>query len=125
MASSCWTRAPWNDGPAGFFFQAADGIRGHCVTGVQTCALPIFGGGAAEDGESGDVVAADEGAEAVGGDGGGDADDAVPGDHDFTDVDACEAEGALDEVLLGEIGRASCRERVWRSVGGGGFGTHG
>src|SRR5438132_1145711 len=24
-----------------FFFQAADGIRGHCVTGVQTCALPI------------------------------------------------------------------------------------
>src|SRR5438034_9451202 len=25
-----------------FFFQAEDGIRGHCVTGVQTCALPIF-----------------------------------------------------------------------------------
>src|SRR5476649_2791790 len=24
-----------------FFFQAEDGIRGHCVTGVQTCALPI------------------------------------------------------------------------------------
>ena len=24
-----------------FFFQAADGIRDHCVTGVQTCALPI------------------------------------------------------------------------------------
>src|SRR5438132_10735783 len=23
------------------FFQAEDGIRGHCVTGVQTCALPI------------------------------------------------------------------------------------
>src|SRR5436190_23182278 len=36
-----------------FFFQAEDGIRDHCVTGVQTCALPIFesiggfGGGAA------------------------------------------------------------------------------
>ena len=23
-------------------FQAEDGIRGHCVTGVQTCALPIY-----------------------------------------------------------------------------------
>src|SRR5260221_1951353 len=23
------------------FFQAEDGIRDHCVTGVQTCALPI------------------------------------------------------------------------------------
>src|SRR5260221_1372143 len=34
-----------------FFFQAEDGIRDHCVTGVQTCALPIlFRGG-------GDVVA--------------------------------------------------------------------
>src|SRR5260221_15135 len=28
-----------------FFFQAEDGIRYHCVTGVQTCALPIFTGG--------------------------------------------------------------------------------
>src|SRR5260221_1743514 len=32
-----------------FLFQAEDGIRDHCVTGVQTCALPIsmeqqFGG---------------------------------------------------------------------------------
>src|SRR5947207_15854272 len=28
-------------GNAIFFFQAEDGIRDHCVTGVQTCALPI------------------------------------------------------------------------------------
>src|SRR6266850_2687408 len=28
-----------------FFFQAEDGIRDYKVTGVQTCALPIFGGG--------------------------------------------------------------------------------
>src|SRR5690349_1824318 len=28
----------------GFFFQAEDGIRYLYVTGVQTCALPIFGG---------------------------------------------------------------------------------
>src|SRR5687767_15238753 len=26
-----------------FFFQAEDGIRDKLVTGVQTCALPIFG----------------------------------------------------------------------------------
>src|SRR5438034_5804525 len=30
-----------------FFFQAEDGIRDHCVTGVQTCALPIFISGVA------------------------------------------------------------------------------
>src|SRR5437867_12731304 len=28
-----------------FFFQAEDGIRDRTVTGVQTCALPILGGG--------------------------------------------------------------------------------
>src|SRR5436190_22999721 len=28
--------------PVFFFFQAEDGIRDHCVTGVQTCALPIW-----------------------------------------------------------------------------------
>src|SRR5207248_11334850 len=28
-----------------FFFQAEDGIRDRTVTGVQTCALPIFVGG--------------------------------------------------------------------------------
>src|SRR6266568_5832852 len=27
-----------------FFFQAEDGIRDGTVTGVQTCALPIYGG---------------------------------------------------------------------------------
>src|SRR5256885_2576456 len=27
-----------------FFFQAEDGIRDYKVTGVQTCALPIWGG---------------------------------------------------------------------------------
>ena len=29
-------------GGGGFFFQAEDGIRDDLVTGVQTCALPIF-----------------------------------------------------------------------------------
>src|SRR3972149_9708556 len=31
-----------------FFFQAEDGIRDLTVTGVQTCALPIFAGGGPE-----------------------------------------------------------------------------
>src|SRR5256885_12769048 len=31
-----------------FFFQAEDGIRDYKVTGVQTCALPISAGGAAD-----------------------------------------------------------------------------
>src|SRR5256886_9322627 len=31
-----------------FFFQAEDGIRDLTVTGVQTCALPIFGDGSQE-----------------------------------------------------------------------------
>src|SRR5947207_8117396 len=33
-----------------FFFQAEDGIRDHCVTGVQTCALPIYADDADEVG---------------------------------------------------------------------------
>src|SRR5690606_40556257 len=32
--------------PCFFFFQAEDGIRDFHVTGVQTCALPIYGKGA-------------------------------------------------------------------------------
>src|SRR2546421_3836898 len=33
-----------------FFFQAEDGIRDLIVTGVQTCALPIYGGAPAPNG---------------------------------------------------------------------------
>src|SRR5438034_11399100 len=43
-----------------FFFQAEDGIRDHCVTGVQTCALPISG---RRRGTVGANVAAEERAE--------------------------------------------------------------
>src|SRR5690349_23265181 len=32
-----------------FFFQAEDGIRDLYVTGVHTCALPIFGHGAVDE----------------------------------------------------------------------------
>src|SRR5476649_2640262 len=40
-----------------FFFQAEDGIRVHCVTGVRTCALPISGiVGGTEKGKALDVI---------------------------------------------------------------------
>src|SRR5215204_6892779 len=39
-----------------FFFQAEDGIRDHCVTGVQTCALPIL---LDRDDDPADAVAVD------------------------------------------------------------------
>src|SRR6266550_7403974 len=35
-----------------FFFQAEDGIRDVAVTGVQTCALPIFAGDGAAGGDT-------------------------------------------------------------------------
>src|SRR5437763_12297393 len=40
-----WWAGPWLSSstyPLFFFFQAEDGIRDTSVTGVQTCALPIF-----------------------------------------------------------------------------------
>src|SRR5476649_1760937 len=39
-----------------FFFQAEDGIRGHCVTGVQTCALPILDAVKAQGWDSADLA---------------------------------------------------------------------
>src|SRR5690606_40108211 len=36
------TRSRGRAAPPRFFFQAEDGIRAFHVTGVQTCALPIF-----------------------------------------------------------------------------------
>src|SRR6266481_6899352 len=43
-----------------FFFQAEDGIRDGTVTGVQTCALPIFGERAEARGLLGDHTDTDE-----------------------------------------------------------------
>src|SRR5438034_4252481 len=52
LYSDSWLRFPYERvfvsakscyyGSLFFFFQAEDGIRDHCVTGVQTCALPIW-----------------------------------------------------------------------------------
>src|SRR5437762_12179575 len=78
-----------------FFFQAEDGIRDTSVTGVQTCALPISRGHT--------VIVA------------------TPPGHG-----ARIATAGVEHITLplrrawdprGEIGRASCRERVEISVG--------
>ena len=43
LGKQCFTFTEDNDLEYSvFFFQAEDGIRDHCVTGVQTCALPIY-----------------------------------------------------------------------------------
>src|SRR5207248_3898793 len=89
-----------------FFFQAEDGIRDRTVTGVQTCALPIFD---RDDAplvviiNKGRVVAVDtpdnltarlRGSETM---------------YIQVDANGLDASGALRR----EIGRASCRERVY------------
>src|SRR5438034_3956869 len=81
-----------------FFFQAEDGIRYHCVTGVQTCALPIFRG--KERGSAGGGAGMGAAARAAAEDGRSDR-----------------APRAPDPRVSGEreIGRASCRERVYKA----------
>src|SRR2546430_16961350 len=73
-----------------FFFQAEDGIRYLTVTGVQTCALPI-----SPPGES--------------------AGPAAEGQAIYARL-ACGGCHTIQGVS-GEIGRASCREKVEISVG--------
>src|SRR5437764_3421657 len=78
-----------------FFFQAEDGIRDTSVTGVQTCALPIFrrdGDGAAAKALDGRTVAI--------------APDAYV--HRWTELRS----QPRTDLLPRKIGRASCRERV-------------
>src|SRR5256885_3930640 len=88
-----------------FFFQAEDGIRDYKVTGVQTCALPIFrrAGGPRTVGRARDYEGRAQPRSAHGSRhrarGGG----AGPG--------WVHAEPQLPHSLR-EIGRASCRERV-------------
>src|SRR5688500_20318950 len=87
-----------------FFFQAEDGIRDYKVTGVQTCALPIWalpGGpprsrpGALRQGRSARSRA-----------GGGAAQVA-----DGFEEEPVRSPGQVAREV--QIGRASCRESVW------------
>src|SRR4051794_41222849 len=92
-----------------FFFQAEDGIRDGRVTGVQTCALPIYG-----DAEHVGLLGTDGFQEA---DVLGITMPAVK--HSFMIQHPMEIPRALHEAFYlartgrpGQIGRASCRERV-------------
>src|SRR5689334_23673455 len=93
-----------------FFFQAEDGIRDGTVTGVQTCALPIWSrAGAAGQHRTADRRA--RGAAARRAVRGADAEPPDPPEDRGS-----EAEG-LRRRPLRQIGRASCRERVEIGVG--------
>src|SRR5207248_6166171 len=89
-----------------FFFQAEDGIRDRTVTGVQTCALPIFN---VEQLRFPSGIAAAETLHAL-------------YSHGAKGLRAAKALGAAG-LLAGldkQIGRASCRERVETAGRGGG-----
>src|SRR5205085_8648878 len=92
-----------------FVFQAEDGIRCLTVTGVQTCALPIYdraaGGGGG--GHADDVLLA-AGGRAVADDRG--AIDRVVDQHARAGGDG--ARRVLRRRVAVEIGRASCRESM-------------
>src|SRR5437588_4958892 len=87
-----------------FFFQAEDGIRDHCVTGVQTCALPIW---PARPTRPSTAPSAGSGIAA-----------GLPGSASMPWWESCRSRGAgrprcgAAIAPRGEIGRASCRERV-------------
>src|SRR5207249_6886694 len=99
-----------------FFFQAEDGIRDRNVTGVQTCALPIFLLPDPSAHDSAEVVAGvprEEFAASVVGPG-------PPGSPlAKTSAAAVRTEYAAvaPRHLFDEIGRASCRERAERAAG--------
>src|SRR5699024_11774848 len=88
--------ADWRErrGPACFFFQGEDGIRDRNVTGVQTCALPIYLGGVFTAGCI--ALSLNAGAYMA---------EIVRGGIEAVDKGQMEAARSL------EIGRASCRER--------------
>src|SRR5207248_6056968 len=94
------------------FFQAEDGIRDRTVTGVQTCALPIFAGGDGALVTATLLVTPDE---ALGVDVGG-AGASGTGNAGLVIAGGVNGGGnGFDSGGGGgatEIGRASCRERV-------------
>src|SRR5699024_12124269 len=91
-----------------FFFQAEDGIRDRNVTGVQTCALPIFRERTHGRGPLTESSTKTHGPES-------DAGARFPGRATFGHKRPSAADHAVLAGLLGDrggqIGRASCRER--------------
>src|SRR5437870_11434654 len=98
--------------PGFFFFQAEDGIRDGHVTGVQTCALPIFTVG----------LGGAPGSASLAFPGGNGGDTLIPEILDASGNVLALAHGGSGGLFTpcgplptggsgGEIGRASCRER--------------
>src|SRR5262249_56817044 len=101
-----------------FFLQAEDGIRDWSVTGVQTCALPIYARVADRllERRLGDRLVRELGQRGLGVEG---LDVAGTPKHEQPD-DALRRRLLGRRGRAGEIGRASCRER---GEGGGGQGA--
>src|SRR5205823_8860321 len=89
-----------------FFFQAEDGIRDKLVTGVQTCALPIFAGAGAEGSHA--ALRAGQHADRADDDRRERLDDVYLGRRESQAAES----GAESAGRGRKIGRASCRERV-------------
>src|SRR5207247_3448435 len=101
-------------------FQAEDGIRDPLVTGVQTCALPIYSSKLTGDAATGVSIlrrALEEPLRQLAINGGKDGSVVVEG------VRRAQKEHQSDKygfnVLTDQIGRASCRERVESTTGDG------
>src|SRR5947208_4387739 len=94
-----------------FFFQAEDGIRDDLVTGVQTCALPISSSRTRRPTSAGRSLIARP------------AERSRPAISPRTPLTTAVPSTMRrrpqwrSAVARAEIGRASCRERVWISVG--------
>src|SRR5256885_2484213 len=85
-----------------FFFQAEDGIRDYKVTGVQTCALPIFGPRDFEASRRPILPQTSRMRWA-----------SAPGQSASRQVQTISCLiGRIEATTAIEIGRASCRERV-------------
>src|SRR5207244_8467083 len=92
-----------------FFFQAEDGIRDDLVTGVQTCALPIYPehiGVMVVPGTSPHVLRVAFAHAHV------EVERAIPPIHSYlVRVAPARQEAAVRALRASQIGRASCRER--------------
>src|SRR5205085_3485177 len=98
-----------------FFFQAEDGIRDLTVTGVQTCALPIsyLLAVRVDDTERGrDLLQGDHHGDAC-----GETLDHRSRQVPYVTAEARRRQPDQDHPGHHQIGRASCRERVWMRVG--------
>src|SRR5690606_40225300 len=101
-------------------FQAEDGIRDFHVTGVQTCALPIFS--AINTGSS--FIPSDQDSLVNSGTGRNYGIELTlerffnKGYYFLITSSIFDSQYAGSDGIE-QIGRASCRERVWRSVSGG------